>query len=540
VRRIALIVAAAAALLAPGAARAAYDQESMLQDDNLLLYSSPATVGATLDTLKALGVDRVRLTVKWSVIAPQPNATQRPGFDANDPAAYPAGVWDRYDTVVRAAQDRGIGVDFNLTAPAPDWATTNAPKPTERNIFNPSPAEFQAFVHAVGTRYSGTYTPTTTTTSGGGGGIGGLLGGGRSTTTTTPAAGGPLPRVSYWSVWNEPNQPGWLMPQSAQTNGKWVDEAPRLYRALLDAAFASLFATGHGQDTILIGETAPQGSADPGLALGIFPLKFLRELYCVDKKLHPLRGKLAAALGCPTGGTAKAFADAHPDLFAATGLAHHPYSLFFPPDFKALDPDSVGVADLSVLERTLDKIFRAYGQSRRLPIYLTEYGYQTKPPDPTGVSTRKQQSYLNQADFMTFQDPRVKALSQFQLQDDLPNQNVAKNSRFYWSTFQSGLEYHGGKHKASFAAYRLPIWLPRTRGSVLRVWGLVRPAANGARQTVQIAYRPAHGRSWRTLRTLKVSSPRGSFLTRVNVPRGRGLVRIGWNGTNSRAVAVSR
>jgi hypothetical protein len=535
-----VLAALAATLLAPAAARAAYDQESMLQDDNLLLYSSPATVGATLDTLKALGVDRVRLTIKWSAIAPSPTATTRPAFDAKDPAAYPAGAWDRYDTAVRLAQDRGIGVDFNLTAPAPDWATTNSPKADQRELFNPSPAEFQAFVQAVGTRYSGTYTPTVTTTTGGSkGGLGGLLGGstGTTTTTTEPA----LPRVSYWSVWNEPNQPGWLLPQSVQTSGSWVDEAPRLYRALVDAAFASLYATGHGQDTILIGETAPQGSTSPGVANGIFPLKFLRELYCVNKKLRPLTGSFAAALGCPTSGGAASFAKAHPDLFAATGLAHHPYSLFFAPDFKALQPDSVGVADLPVLERTLDKIFRLYRQSQKIPIYLTEYGYQTKPPDPTGVSKTQQESYLNQADYMTFQDPRVKALSQFQLQDDLPNQNVAKNSRFYWSTFQSGLEFAGGKRKASFGAYRLPIWLPRTHGTVLRVWGLLRPAVNGSRQTVQIVYRPQHGSStWRTLRSLAVSSPRGSFLTRVHPPRGAGRVRLVWNGMVSRSVAVRR
>jgi hypothetical protein len=100
---------------------------------------------------------RLRLTIKWSAVAPAPTSTTRPSFDANDPAAYPAGAWDRYDTVLRLAQDRGIGVDFNVTAPAPLWATTNSPKPQEREVWNPSPVEFQSIVHALGTRYSGTY-----------------------------------------------------------------------------------------------------------------------------------------------------------------------------------------------------------------------------------------------------------------------------------------------------------------------------------------------------------------------------------------------
>ena len=536
-RRLAFAVVLLAALLLPGVARAGWDQESMFQDDNLLLYSPPNTVAATLDTLKTLGVDRVRVTVKWSSIAPSPDSDTRPNFDSNDPNAYPSGAWDRYDTVVELAQARGIGVDFNVTAPAPDWATSPSPTAAERDVYNPSPQEFQTFVHAVGLRYSGTFRPSTTTTTGGSGGLSGLLGGGGGTTTTT--TGDPLPRVSYWSIWNEPNQPGWLLPQSAQTGGTWVDQAPRLYRGLVDAAFSSLYATGHPQDVILIGETAPQGVNDPGITNGLFPLRFIRDLYCVNRKFKPLTGSLADALGCPADGNTAQFVKDHPDLFTTTGYAHHPYSLVFAPDYRALQPDSVGLADVHSLEHTLDRVFRTYAQRRKLGIYLTEYGYQTKPPDPdVPFSPTQQAAYLNQADYMTFQDSRVKTLSQFQLQDDLPNQQVPKNSRFYWSTFQSGLEYHGGRHKPSFAAYRLPIWVPRTRGTVLRVWGLLRPAVNGARQTVQIQYRRGGTTAWMTMHSLRVSSPRGSFLTRIHPPKGAGLVRLAWKGMYSRTVAV--
>jgi hypothetical protein len=316
-----------------------------------------------------------------------------------------------------------------------------------------------------------------------------------------------------------------------------VDEAPRLYRDLVDSAFSSLYATGHSQDVILIGETAPQGVSDPGVTNGLFPLRFIRDLYCVNKSFHPLKGGFAQALGCPDGDTAQ-FVKDHPDLFATTGYAHHPYSLVFAPDYRALQPDSVGVADLHSLEKTLDRIFKLYAQKKKLGVYLTEYGYQTKPPDPdVPFSPTQQAAYLNEADYMTFEDPRVKVLSQFQLQDDLPNQDVAKNSRFYWSTFQSGLEYHGGRQKPSFHAYRLPIWVPRTRGTVLRVWGLLRPAVNGSHQKVQIQYRKKHG-AWHTLHTLRVSSPRGSLLTRIHPPKGAGFVRLSWNGMTSRSVGV--
>src|SRR5947209_8296107 len=85
--------------------------ESIFQDDDHLIYSSTATVARTLDTLRALGVDRVRLTILWQAIAPDPTAATPPaGFVANDPAAYAAAAWAPYDRVVELARARGIGV----------------------------------------------------------------------------------------------------------------------------------------------------------------------------------------------------------------------------------------------------------------------------------------------------------------------------------------------------------------------------------------------------------------------------------------------
>ena len=65
------------------------------------LKTDPA---GTLDTLKQIGVDRVRLFFTWSELAPDSGATTEPaGFDASNPAAYPAAGWTTYDTIVRDA-----------------------------------------------------------------------------------------------------------------------------------------------------------------------------------------------------------------------------------------------------------------------------------------------------------------------------------------------------------------------------------------------------------------------------------------------------
>jgi hypothetical protein len=63
---------------------------SMFQDDQLLLYEPSPVVAHTLDQLRALGVDQIRVTVLWRVAAPAPDSATRPaGFVATDPAAYP-------------------------------------------------------------------------------------------------------------------------------------------------------------------------------------------------------------------------------------------------------------------------------------------------------------------------------------------------------------------------------------------------------------------------------------------------------------------
>ena len=117
-----------------------------------------------MQTLRDLGVTRVRVNVAWGEIAPSPNSTRRPkGFNAINPAAYPAAGWAPYDAIDRAATTDGIGVFFTLDAPAPLWATgSGAPKGTAgyfRDDWEPSAKEFGYFVKAVGTRYDGSYQP---------------------------------------------------------------------------------------------------------------------------------------------------------------------------------------------------------------------------------------------------------------------------------------------------------------------------------------------------------------------------------------------
>jgi hypothetical protein len=254
------------------------------------------------------------------------------------------------------------------------------------------------------------------------------------------------------------------------------------------------------------------------------PMPFLRALYCVNGSYRALRGSAATQLGCPASGSRKAFVQAHPGLFYATGYAHHPYYFFFPPSYISDNTGFVPIANLSRLEGGLDRVFRLYGVRRRIPIYLTEYGYQTYPDPLFGavVSLQQQAAYLNQADYMAYQDPRVRSVAQFLLYDSGPP---------YATTFQTGLLFESGRAKPAFPAYRLPIWVSGSsfrRRARVPIWGQVRPAVDGTAQAVLIQWRSRRGH-FRTVATVTVpaSSPEGYFTTSIRAP-GTGYLRFAW------------
>lgn len=529
-RRTAAVLAAlgAVALAGPPVAGASLTQESTFQDDNRLVYDTYDNVSATMDQLVSLGVDRLRISVFWRVVAPDPLSREKPAFDAADPAAYPPGSWDRYDAIVRLAALKGLTVNFNPTSPAPLWATGRPQREDIANTYEPNAGEFGLFLRAVGTRYSGTYADP-----------------------TRPGEGS-IPRVDYWTIWNEPNQAGWLTPQwlpdSRDPSGQ-VETSPRLYRGLVDTAYDALLATGHGDDIILVGETAPKGLNVTGITRSIKPGRFIRRLYCLDDALAPLQGTAAEIRGCPPGPNAREeFVRAHPGLFRASGYAHHPYELTFAPTRRPTDPDFLTIANLDALKRLLGGVFAAYAQpvpggGRDVPLYLTEFGYQTSPPDPVGVSLANQSRYLNEAEYLAARDPAVRTLAQFLLVDDKPLPGIPRNTAAAWGgTFQSGLMSLEGGRKPAYTSYRLPIHLPKRtipRGRALRVWGLVRPAPTGMPTMVDVEVRTTRrGSQWRRKKRLTVARLRHYLDTRVKV-RTSGAARLVWRSPSGETV-VSR
>lgn len=405
-----------------------HPMEVTVQDDALFLHQPPAAVLRTAHRLAALGADRIRLTAGWSALAPSPHAAKRPRFDATKSAQYQQGPFRALDTAVKTATAAGMQVQIDLAFWAPRWAVAHVMPRSGRQRWRPKAAEFGRFAAAVARRYDGGFPDPTS------------------------KKGKPLPAVRLWTTWNEPNHPSFLMPQSERTaSGHWRDVAPHVYRALHEAAYAALKRMSP-LNQVLLGGLSSRGAADPGPERNIPPLRFLREMACVDRELRPLRDP--------------ACRDFHP--LQADGFAYHPYSFEAAPDIVYGGPDTVHLADLG---RLTDLLARLHAEGRitsDLPLYLTEFGYESKPPDTgRGVSPELQARYLSQSAFLAWRNPDTRMFAQFLLQDMADPHS-----------YQTGLLFPDGRSKPALQAFKLPFWAQAqagTAGPYVLAWGQVRP-----------------------------------------------------------------
>jgi hypothetical protein len=494
VKRALFTVVATAALVLPGTAIAGVDQESIIQDDHLLLARGADVRNRTLDDIRTLGADTIRALVHWRNVAPKPNAKRRPKFDATDPAAYPATKWDPYDDLVRGATSRGIAILFSPASPIPNWGSGCKGGTQKRRACRPRSAHFARFVKALGRRYDGTYADEN-------------------------QGGGVLPRVSQWSIWNEPNIPGWLEPQFVRRGGKATPYASQMYRNLARKGFVALERTGHAITEFRLGETAPIGRTTGPLAdRPIPPRTFIASLFCMTTSGKRLRGAAARRQGC-----------SRATRFAMGGFAHHPYTRggSQPPNTRGSAKLEITIASIGRLERLLDAAARLGRAPDDTPIYYTEYGFQTFPPDKLfGVTLAEQSRFINESDWMAWKNARVRSVAQYKIVDE---PNVAN--------FQTGLRFIDDRTKPAYQAYRLPIWVVRGDGEV-GVYGQIRPAAPNASEEVLIQRSDDEDGPFITVGRFDVTSLRGHF-TAVAQGAG-GFWRARWIPAGGGAAVTSR
>jgi hypothetical protein len=419
--------------LLPAAAGASARQYALFQDDGLLLEHGATARTSTLDEVRGLGVDMIKAQLSWAGVAPGGKRKPR-GFNGADPSGYD---WSRHDALLADARARGFKVMFALAPPAPGWAT---PKRGDRaGVYRPSAREFGRFAEAAAKHFPG---------------------------------------VSVWTIWNEPNHPGHLYPQSTK-GGKPV--APHLYHAMVRAAVAGLQRGGAGRKTTLFGELLPIGKSVDGPKRNLKPLKFLRSFF---------QGKPLSGLD---------------------GFAYHPYTRRAGPLLREPSGDDATIRSYGRVLRALDSA-RARGKLRskkKLPIWNTEFGFQTDPPDPYGARIQSVPRFWNLSElWFSYSNRRVKTISQYTMVDQAGDPSL----------WQSGLRFANGSPKSKiYANFRLPLLVRQLGPGAVEVRGAARPG--GAGSTVQIYQRPPKG-SFKPLGgPIVVRNARGYFVQRFRISK---------------------
>jgi hypothetical protein len=236
---------------------------------------------------------------------------------------------------------------------------------------------------------------------------------------------------------------------------------------------------------------------------------------CIDSRGRPLGGTPGAVLGCH--GFKK---------LLVTGVAHHPYTRGAGRSpTSAVGPDDITLGTIGRLTTIIDRAAHRRRLPGRLPIYLTEYGVQTNPPDRfAGVSPSLAATWLNQSDWIAYNNPRIKSVAQYELRDEP-----------VLASFQTGLRYKDGRAKPALGAYRLPLWVVSRRGRTT-VWGQLRAGGRGDHVVVQM--QPRRGAAFRRLTTVTVASSHGFF--RLVTRRGAYRWRLSWTPVGKTKGFLSR
>jgi hypothetical protein len=415
------LAAVCGGLALPAGATASKGQWSVFEDHTALVKSSQTERIRRLNEVKDLGVDTLRVEVKWNEVAPDPGSKTKPKFDASDPAAYASHPnaypgFGGYDDLLIRARALGFRVIITITGDAPRWATQGGMGTGSNVNYRPSANEYAQFAAAVAKRYSGIY------------------------------AG--LPAAFYFTIWNEPNHRQFIKPTKS---------APGIYRNMVDAAIPRIRAANKNAK-IFIGETAPVGRAPKAMG----PKEFFRKWLCLNNRLRRTSGS-----GC------RNF-----KKIDADGYAHHPYG---PTSRVPKTRDVINMLAIRQLGQYLDRAAAAGRIPRKLPIYNTEFGLQSNPPDRVvSTSPVRQAQLINEKEEYSYRYGRLKSYSQYLLFDDPPRKGRSSEK---WSGFQTALRFNNGKKKPAYNAFKFPIVVKKRSRDVL-IWGRVRPGTG--KRSVQL------------------------------------------------------
>lgn len=261
--------------------------------------------------------------------------------------------------------------------------------------------------------------------------------------------------VRMWTVWNEPNSPTYFAPMHTAILKVAM---PRRYAQMV-ARSAVAIKKGDRYAYVAAGPTGPTGGRS-----GIRPITFVARVQAALPIFLPGSGAYERRW--------------------IQGWAHNPYpGLNTAPSRGTIRSPSVGMSNLRDLFVQLDR----HPVTRRLPVWATEFGYQTNPPDRVlGINVFRQGRFMAESYDWLDSMRRVPVAIWYGFRD--PDQP---------GDWQSGTWYNNGRAKASRLWQMRPISVPVDRvrrGQNVRVWSrsMLRP------RVTRIAI-STNGRTWRLL-----------------------------------------
>jgi hypothetical protein len=322
------------------------------------------------------------------------------GFQAADEAD-PAYRWVSIDAQVELAAAHGLQPLLTVYEP-PAWAES---KPGPQRTGAVDADAFAKFGAAIATRYDGNHGE---------------------------------PRVQYWEVWNEPNVNIYLSPQFAY--GK--PASPAAYRTLLNA-FANAVHRVLPGNVVVAGGLSPF-TVNSGSTVTIGPLRFMRALLCMSGGAHP-------------------HATCHTRV-EFDAWSSHPYTSGGP-THSAINPNDVSLGDLPKMRNLLDAAYKAgqIASSARPGFWVTEFSWDSSPPDPKGVPLALHARWTEEALYRMWQ-AGVSVVIWLQLYDDV----------FPGSPLQAGLYFRSGggtsiRPKPALTAFTFP-FVAYLNGNRVSLW----------------------------------------------------------------------
>lgn len=417
---------------------------------------------AAFENSKRAGAKLVQTPLRWASVAPEKLPA---AWNPADPAD-PHYDWEWMDLWVLRAAAAGLEPILQVRG-APLWAQRCPSEETDAPC-NPDPDALAVFTTAAVRRYSGTF--------------------------------GGLPRVRYWQGLNEPNLSLFFRPQYEGDR----PVSPDLYRTLINRFYAAVKAVDPA-NLVIAGGLGP--IAVPKYTVG--PMRFTRLLLCMRGHKNPRPTKSSCDGGV------------HFDIFDI-----HPYTTGGPTHEGG--PNDVQLGDLAKLKELLaaaDRAGRIKGAFKRTPLWIMEFSWDSKPPDPGGLAMKIATRWTAEALYNSWK-AGVEYFFWYSLRDA-----ESEPDRPFSETLQSGLFFRGptvadDQPKELLQAYRFPfVAYPTPKG--LSLWGRTPSSGPGS-----VKIQAWQGGRWRKFGTVRANRV-GIFSTVLHRRYGRnqrGLVRAVFAG----------